>query len=124
MLGIGVDICEVNRFEKLKQNKAFLKKIFTDNEIEYCEKRRNNAQCFAVRFAAKEAFVKAIGTGFRKGAHYKEIEVINNELGNPFLKITGLTNETLNRMNGSTIHLSLSHEKTSAIAFVIIEKES
>ena len=123
MLGIGVDICEVKRFDRLTQNQAFLKRVFTDNEIKYCENKKNSSQCFAVRFAAKEAFVKALGTGFTKGIHYKEIEIMHNDLRKPFFKIIGETNETLKKMNGGKVHLSMSHEKTDAIAFVVIEKE-
>lgn len=121
MIGIGVDICEVERFDRLKNNKRFLNRIFTDNEIEYCKRKKNNAQCFAARFCAKEAFVKAIGTGFGKGVHYKEIEVIKDKAGKPTLSITGETKKTMLSKNGSIVHLSISHEKISAVAFVTIE---
>lgn len=123
MLGIGVDICEVKRFDRLQKNEKFIKKVFTELEIKYCEKKnKGKSQSFAARFAAKEAFVKALGTGFRKGTLYKEIEVNNDDLGKPYLNITGTTYKTLKNMNGGNIYLSLSHEKKAAVAFVVIEK--
>jgi len=121
MLGIGVDICEVHRFDRLKENSAFLNKIFTDEEIAHCSKKKTSSQCFAARFAAKEAFAKAVGTGFRKGVHFKDIQIKNDNFGKPYLDISGETDNTLKKINAGKLHLSISHEKTSAIAFVLIE---
>ena len=89
ILGSGIDIIENNRLKKilLKEKSNFKKKIFTFNEIAYCEKKSNITNCYSRRFAAKEAFVKALGTGFRKNINFKDIEVVNNHLGKPYLLI-------------------------------------
>jgi holo-[acyl-carrier protein] synthase len=121
MYGIGVDICEVNRFDRLKEKSDFIQKIFTEEEIKYCCPKKNSSQYFAVRFAAKEAFLKALGTGIGKGIHLKEIEVVRNDSGKPFILLHGETKRTFEKMKTGNIHLSLSHEKNNAIAFVIIE---
>jgi holo-[acyl-carrier protein] synthase len=122
MIGIGVDICEVKRFEDLSSSETFLKKVFTESEIKECSRKKNFLQCFASRFSAKEAFVKAMGTGFSKGVNYKEIELEKDKAGKPSLKITGETLATLKKKGGGIVHLSISHEKDFAIAFVVIEK--
>jgi holo-[acyl-carrier protein] synthase len=122
MFGLGIDICEVERFERLKNNETFVKRIFSEEEIKYCSTKKNNAQYFAVRFAAKEAFLKAIGTGIGKGIRLKEIETCKNEFGKPFLNLIGETKNTFEKMNCGNIHLSLSHEKHNAVAVVIVEK--
>lgn len=122
ILGIGVDICEVNRFNRLSEDERFLKKVFSEDEITYCEKFKNKAECFAARFAAKEAFIKALGTGLSKGIVLKEIEVKKEKSGKPVLKISGSTLETFKSLKGNEILLSISHEKTIATAFVIITK--
>jgi len=122
ILGIGVDICEVKRFNRLSEDKRFIKRIFSDQEIDYCEKFKKKAECFAARFAAKEAFIKALGIGLSKGIVLKEIEVKKEKSGQPVLKISGATLKTFNNLKGDKIFLSMSHEKTSAVAFVIITK--
>jgi len=122
MKGIGVDICNTKRFERLTENNSFINRIFTENEIIYCNSRkRKKAEAFAVRFAAKEAFSKALGTGFRKGVSLKEIEIKKDELGKPFIVLLGETKNFFESRVGGTIFLSLSHEKEIAIAMVVIE---
>jgi len=122
MKGIGVDICNVKRFERLTENNSFINKIFTENEIIYCNSRkRKKSEVFAVRFAAKEAFAKALGTGFRKGISLKEIEIKKDELGKPSIVLYGNTKDFFESQVGGTIYLSLSHEKETAIAMVVIE---
>jgi holo-[acyl-carrier protein] synthase len=121
MYGIGVDICEVDRFDRLKENDDFIKKIFSEEEINYCHPKKNSSQYYAVRFAAKEAFLKAIGIGIGKGIHLKEIEVNKDDFGKPFIILHGETKQTFEKMNAGSIHLSLSHEKNNAVAFVVIE---
>ena len=122
MKGIGIDICNVKRFERLTENNSFINKIFTENEIIYCNSRkRKKSEVFAVRFAAKEAFAKALGTGFRKGISLKEIEIKKDELGKPSIVLYGNTKDFFESQVGGTIYLSLSHEKETAIAMVVIE---
>ena len=124
MFGIGIDICDVQRFERLQKNKAFIERIFSDNEIEYCtNKRKASAQSFAARFAAKEAFLKALGTGIGKGIRLKEIEVRNNQSGSPGIILHGKSRETVKKLKTGNIQVSISHEKNTAVAVVIIEKE-
>ncbi|MCK4663063.1 MAG: holo-ACP synthase [Bacteroidales bacterium] len=120
--GIGTDIIEVSRIgKKVEGNTSFKKKIFTDNEIKYCETYRHKAQNYAVRFAAKEAFLKAIGTGWSNGLAFDQIEIINDKSGKPELFLNGKASEVTKEMGIKNIHVSLSHVKEYAIAVVIIE---
>jgi len=124
IIGIGTDIIEVIRIERLlTKQKRFQARIFTEKEIAYCESKKNKAQNYAARFAAKEAFLKAIGTGWRKGIAFKEIEVVNNEQGKPELFLSGTAKEYTDNLGITNIQLSLSHLKDLAIAVVTAEKE-
>ena len=127
ILGTGIDIVENYRIKKILFNKKsnFKKKIFTKNEIAYCEKKSNTSSCYSKRFAAKEAFVKALGTGFRKNINFKDIEVANNTYGKPYiLKNKKIINKikTLFKVKKFNILLSISDEKKYSIASVIISK--
>lgn len=117
IFGIGIDIIEVSRLDKAN----IQKKVFTTNEIEYCEQKRFKAQYYAVRFAAKEAFLKALGTGLRDGIIWKDIEVVNDELGKPSIVLHQKAKELFEKLHISNIHVSLSHIKDLAIAVVILE---
>ena len=127
ILGTGIDIVDNYRLKKLlfKKKSNFKNKIFTNNEITYCEKKSNIINCYSKRFAAKEAFVKALGTGFRKNINFKDIEVLNNHYGKPYLLIN---KRVINKIKTSfkvkkfNILLSISDEKKYAIASVIISK--
>jgi len=120
--GVGTDIIEVKRVKKQLDKISGLKeKLFTQLEIEYCESKRHNEQHFAARFAAKEAFFKALGTGWRNGLAYQEIEVFNNELGKPEIKLYGKSREFADKEKIKTIHISISHIKDIANAVVILE---
>jgi holo-[acyl-carrier protein] synthase len=122
MKGIGIDICNIKRFERLSCDNSFINRIFTENEIIYCNSRkRKKSEAFAVRFAAKEAFSKAIGTGFRKGVSLREIEIIKDEFGKPSIVLYGETKDFFYNNIAGTIFLSLSHEKEMAIAMVVVE---
>lgn len=121
MQGIGVDICDVSRFEKLKHNQAFLERVFSTEELAYCLPKKRAAESLASRFAAKEAFVKALGTGLREGLRLVEIEVNKDELGKPFFKFYGRTSKIVAERDIHNTMLSLSHEKTMAIAMVVIQ---
>ena len=123
IFGIGTDIVSVERIKKSLKNKNFINRIFNKKEILRCKKINNSINCFAKRFAAKEAFSKALGTGISKGINFNEIVILNNKSGKPYINIIGLTKKTLNkkfRKKKSKISLSLSDEKKYAVAFVTI----
>jgi len=121
MLGVGIDICEVSRFDRLKTNQAFLDRVFTQNEQNYCMPKKRSSESLAARFAAKEAFSKAVGTGISNGISLDEIEIINDELGRPSICLSGKTKETIEKNGIIKIHVTISHEKSLAVAVVIIE---
>jgi holo-[acyl-carrier protein] synthase len=96
--------------------------IFSAVEITYCESKTNKFEHYAARFAAKEAFFKALGTGWAENTLFNEVEIINNEEGKPEITLSGTTRKTINEMGVKKILVSLSHLKTIASAVVIIEK--
>ena len=127
VLGTGIDIVENNRLKKSLFGKKsnFKNKIFTNNEIAYCEKKKNIINCYSKRFAAKEAFVKALGTGIRHNINFKDIEVVNDHYGKPYLLIKkNVINKIkiLFKVKKFNIFLSITDEKKYAIASVIISK--
>ena len=125
ILGNGVDIVDNIRIKKSIRNNNFIKRIYSNDEIRASKNVKNKINFFAKRFAAKEAFVKSLGTGFRNGINFKDISVKNNNLGKPKLylnkKIKSFLSQKL-RNKKYKIHLSLSDEKRHSIAFVIINK--
>jgi holo-[acyl-carrier protein] synthase len=121
--GTGIDLIEVGRIARQVAGQArFRTKIFSESEIAYCEKKANKAEHYAARFAAKEAFFKALGTGWRGGLKFSEVEVINDALGKPELHFLGQTGAIVNAKGFTRIHLSLCHLQSIAAAVVIIEK--
>ena len=124
IFGIGTDIIEVERMKKhLENNDALRVKLYTEAEQKYCSKGKVTMyQCYAARFAAKEAFFKALGTGYRYGMAFHEIEVLNDELGKPYVNPHGKVKEYLKEKKIKSIHLSISHVKEMANAFVVLEK--
>ena len=125
IFGIGTDIVNINRMEKsLRRNgDAFKKRIFSKNEIIYCERKKNPFTFYAKRFAAKEALSKALGTGIRKGINFKNIEISNDNLGKPSIKLRGSTAIFLKKKIKTkkySIYLSLSDDEPWAQATVII----
>jgi len=123
IIGIGTDIININRISKvIKKNKLFTKRIFSNEEIKLCKKKMNIYECFAKRFAAKEAFVKALGTGFSKKLSFKEIYVKNNTEGKPTINIRGKSLKVVKNIlkKKYNILLSLSDDKPFATAVVII----
>ena len=127
ILGTGIDIVENYRLKKilLKKKSNFKTKIFTIKEVTYCEKKSNSTSCYSKRFAAKEAFAKALGIGFRKNINFKDIEIVNNTYGKPYISINKkIANKikTLFKVKKFNILLSISDEKKYSIASVIISK--
>ena len=126
ILGVGTDIVEVLRIKILIKNKSFIKRIFTKSEILNSKKTNYKANYFSKRFAAKEALMKAIGTGFTKGVNFKDICVVNNKLGRPNFKYNNKIKKLINsrfKIKNFNLFLSLSDEKNYSIAFVIIQQK-
>jgi holo-[acyl-carrier protein] synthase len=131
--GTGIDIIEVHRIQTvMERDLGFREKIFTEGEIAYCEKMKNKYQNYAARFSAKEAFLKAIGTGWRFGIRFADIDVYHDDFGKPLIRLTGKAEELVKKdgiselvkKDGiSKIHVSLSHLKEMATAVVILEKK-
>jgi holo-[acyl-carrier protein] synthase len=122
IFGFGTDIIETGRIEKaLERDIGFRDKIFSPGEIAYCESKRNKYPHYAARFSAKEAFLKAIGTGWRDGIRFVEIEVDHDPLGKPFLRLSGKALEIVESHAFTAIHVTLSHIRETATAVVIIE---
>lgn len=121
--GLGTDMIEVERVAaKIGKESGFRELVFSKNEIAYCESKANKYEHYAARFAAKEAFFKALGTGWRNGTAFNEIEITHDEQGKPGLVLLGQTAGIIDEMKISKISVSLSHLKTIASAVVIIEK--
>lgn len=121
--GLGIDIVDVERIaEKLRKGDAFRDLVFSANEIAYAESKTNKYEHYAARFAAKEAFFKALGTGWINGTQFNEVEIVNDELGKPNIVLLGETKITIGALQITNILVSLTHIKTAASAVVIIEK--
>ena len=123
IFGIGIDIANIERIKKSITNKNFIKKIFNSDEIKKCKNHVNKANCFAKRFAAKEAFAKALGTGISNGINFNEIIIYNIKSGKPRIKLQGGTKKKVSKIikkKKFNISLSLSDDKPFAIATIII----
>jgi holo-[acyl-carrier protein] synthase len=123
IVGTGVDITEVDRIEAAikRFGSRFLKRVFTPAEVRYCTGKPNAAERLAARFAAKEAGMKAIGTGLRHGITWQDVEVVRLPGQRPMLEFHGRAAEFAARLGCKRTHLSLSHTKEQAIAYVILE---
>ncbi|MBR2142884.1 holo-ACP synthase [Anaerovibrio sp.] len=121
IIGVGIDIIELKRVKKAIESEAFIDRVYTKGEAEYCRGRgRTGVQSFAGRFAAKEAVLKAFGTGLRKGS-MQEIEVINDELGCPQVKLYGWFEALAQAKGVKKIWLSISHSGDNAVAQCVME---
>jgi holo-[acyl-carrier protein] synthase len=123
ILGTGVDIAEVPRIAAAIERfgERFLKRVFTEAEIQYCGSKHNKVERFAARFAAKEAALKAIGTGLRMGISWQEVEVTRLPGGRPTITFHGVAEQFAKKLGAKRAHLSLSHTEEHAIAYVILE---
>ncbi len=119
IIGIGIDLVEVNRFGEASA--AFLKKAFTPEELDSCRRVANAAERLAGKFAAKEALMKAIGAGIRQEVWFTQIEVVNDETGKPFLNLSGLAGEYCQKLGVRQVHVSISHTREMAIGMVVLE---
>ena len=122
IVGIGVDIQEVQKISEQLDRETYVRKVFTNSEIEYCRSHSRPDESFTGKFAAKEAFMKAIKAGIRQGIGFKDIEVVNRASGSPEFNLTNLADGLLNEIQADQIHLSISHSGGVAIAMVILEK--
>lgn len=117
--GVGTDIVEISRIEKSIKSPRFLKKVFSEKEIELLKSKNFNPQTAAANFCAKEAFSKALGTGVR-GFALNEVSVLRDELGKPYIELSGKALQLGKNLN---FFVSLSHTKEYAAAFAVAEKE-
>ncbi len=123
IVGLGVDIVEVDRVQAAieRRGEPLLKRVFTPGEIAYCERHRNRYERYAGRFAAKEAAMKALGTGWRRGVHWVDIEVVRLPGGKPTLQLQGRAKEFADRLEVKNISLTITHSGNTALAQVIFE---
>lgn len=126
IVGTGVDLAEVSRLQKAieRHGTRFIERVFTHSEIAYVERKANRFERYAARFAAKEAGMKAIGTGWRRGVRWQDFEVANLPSGRPVLKLHGVAGEFARKLSVDKIHLSLTHTREHGMAFVILESLS
>lgn len=122
--GIGIDLVENDRIGKIirKWGLKFLTRVFTDAEIEYCGRRAQASLHYGARFAVKESFLKAIGTGLGAGVKLAEIEVVSDPGGKPGLRLSGGARAFVEQASIHKIHLSITHTKNYASAMVVLEK--
>lgn len=122
ILGLGVDIVEVQRIRSaLKNAERMVNRVFTAEEIRYCSDRKKKFQHFAGRFAAKEAALKALGTGWQRGITWKDVEVSSNKLGKPELTFHGKAKRIFQELGARQTQLSITHAQEYALAVVILE---
>ena len=124
VLGVGTDLIETKRVHDSidRFGERFVERIFTAGEIAYCNRKRNSAESFAARFAAKEAGAKALGTGISRGVSWKEFEVRRETSGRPTLHLSGRAAELAEAMGVRKIQLSLTHSRELAMAVVVVEE--
>jgi holo-[acyl-carrier protein] synthase len=123
IVGTGIDIVNMDRIERMtaRWGDLFLRRVFTEKEIVWCQQRIRPPECFATRFAAKEAFLKAIGWGLRNGIQWIDIEVENNPMGKPSFSFHRRATEVLNTLRIEKAFLTLSHDRPYAVAHVLLE---
>jgi holo-[acyl-carrier protein] synthase len=124
IVGSGVDLCEVARIRDAigRHGRRFLERVYTEREIAYAERKANRYERYAARFAAKEAGMKALGTGWRGGVRWRDFEVTNLPSGRPTLQFHGKAAEYAQKLGVENISLSITHTSAQAMALVILEK--
>jgi holo-[acyl-carrier protein] synthase len=123
IIATGIDLVEISRIEEVFERRGdrFRQRVFTEAEIEYCERQQARLESYAARFAAKEAAMKALGTGWADGVGWKEIEVVRDPGGAPRLELRGRALDRFRELGASRAHLSLTHTRGLAMAQVIFE---
>jgi holo-[acyl-carrier protein] synthase len=124
IFGIGTDLVEVSRIEKILQKwgDKFLAKVYSQNEIDYCKKKAFPSIHYAARFAVKESFLKSLGIGLGMGVKLQDIEVVNNQQGSPVLNVQESIKARLDKLGINKIHVSITHTREYAQAIVVLEK--
>jgi len=124
--GTGVDIAETSRLERSleRHGERFTKRVFTPAEIAYCDRFKNRAERYAARFAAKEAAFKALGTGWREGIRWLDVEVVHQPSGKPELVLTGRADEIAREMRVARKSVSISHSDRYVVAMVVFEADA
>lgn len=122
ILGLGVDITEIDKIERSAGSEAFLRKLFTPAEREAVAEFQNQFEHLAGKFAAKEAFMKALGAGIRQEVGFTQIEVLNEESGRPFLRLGGQAQARFAALGARAAHVSISHSAGMAVAVVVLER--
>jgi holo-[acyl-carrier protein] synthase len=123
IIGIGVDIVEIHRIRNaLRGTQRMQERVFTEEEIQFCTSRKRQYQHFGGRFAAKEAALKALGTGWSRGIRWKEVEITDDETGKPILTFHGKAKEIFEQLSARTAWISITHSPDHAVAMVILEK--
>jgi len=124
IVGLGIDLAEPTRVRAAAERygRRFLERVFTPKEIAYCERKRNKWERYAARFAAKEAAMKALGTGWRRGVRWRDFEVTNLPSGRPTLTLAGQARKFARRQGVRHVALSLTHAEQFVLAQVIFEK--
>ena len=125
IVGIGVDIISVERIRGIvqRQGDRFLQRVYTDEEVAYCRRSAHPEQRFASRFAAKEAVLKALGVGWRRGTTFRDVRVSNNDLGAPSVQLSGRTLEISRELGVRKVLISLSHDEKYAVAQAVAEAD-
>ena len=123
IVGLGLDIAEIDRIEQAltRHGAPILERLFTPAEVSYCESHKNRSERYAARFAAKEAAMKALGTGWGRGVRWRDIEVVREPSGRPTLRLEGAAREVAARLGVKRISVSISHSGNLAVAQVIFE---
>lgn len=122
IVGIGVDLVKIDRIDKAgKNHQGFLERIFTEREREYCNRQKFPAQHYAARFAAKEAVLKAIGTGWSAGVKWTDMEVLHGEGGGPIVNLSGRVKDLMDLKGVKQVLLSYSHDEGYAVAQAVLE---
>ena len=127
IVGIGIDIIDNDRIKSLLKNNSFINRTFSKKEISVSKRILNKTNFFSKRFAAKEAFSKALGTGFRNNLNFNDIEIVNDKLGKPYYLINNKIKQIIKKkkkVNKFKLFLSISDEKDYSVAFIIIQKIS
>jgi holo-[acyl-carrier protein] synthase len=125
ILGVGIDLVDISRMERVLNGRAarrFVEKVFAEEEIAVCSAAAHPVQAYSARFAAKEALVKALGTGFSRGITPRQITVAGGERTRPTIKLTGPALKHAQALDATAIHVSLTHTDSSAAATVVVEK--
>ena len=118
----GIDIVEISKFTEHLKSEGFVRKVFTPTEIEVCEAAVDPVQCYAGKFAAKEAFMKAIGKGIRQEVWFTQIEVLKKETGEPYIRVIGKTEQAFKASNMRKINISVSGPNNLVVAMVILNE--